>query len=83
MNARGYEQIESNHYFKYDLAAPVTNATLVRVVLVLMAMNAAWIAEVIGVDREFLQGKFTNREVLYMIWEYRMDLNDTMVTMRY
>ena len=61
----------------------MTNATLVRVVLVLMAMNAAWIAEVIGVDREFLQGKFTNREVLYMIWEYRMDLNDTMVTMRY
>ena len=31
-----------------------------------MAMNAAWIAEVIDVDGEFLQGKFTNGEVLYM-----------------
>ena len=50
LNARGYEQIEGKHYFKYDLAAPVTNATLVRIVLVLMAMNAAWIAEVIDVD---------------------------------
>ena len=34
--------------------------------LVLMAMNAAWIAEVIDVDGAFLQGKFTNGEVLYM-----------------
>ena len=41
MNARGYEQIEGKHYFKYNLAAPVTNATSVRIVLVLMAMNAA------------------------------------------
>ena len=44
----------------------MTNASSVRIVLVLMAMNAAWIAKVIGVDRVFLQGKFTNGEVLYM-----------------
>ena len=37
LNARGYERIEGKHYFKYDLAAPVTNATSVRIVLVLMA----------------------------------------------
>ena len=50
LNAQGYKQIEGKRYFKYELAAPVTNATSVRIVLVLMAMNAAWIAEVIDVD---------------------------------
>ena len=45
--AQGYEQIEGKQYSKFDLAAPVTNATSMRIVLVLMAMNAAWIAEVI------------------------------------
>ena len=34
--------------------------------MVLMAMNAAWIVEVIDVDGALLQGKFTKREVLYM-----------------
>ena len=34
--------------------------------MVLMATNAAWIAEVIYVDGAFLQGDFTNGEVLYM-----------------
>ena len=54
LNAQGYEQIDGNHYFKCDLAAPVTNATSVRILLVLMAMNAAWTAEVIDVDGAFL-----------------------------
>ena len=31
-----------------------------------MVMNAAWIAEIIDVDGAFLQGKFTNGEVLYV-----------------
>ena len=66
LNAQGSEQIEGKHYFKYDLAAPVTNVTSVRIVLILMAMNTAWIAEVIDINGAFLQGKFTNGEVLYM-----------------
>ena len=46
----------------------MTNATSVpvRISLVLMAMNATCIAEAIDVDRAFLQGKFTNGEVLYI-----------------
>ena len=66
LNVGEYEQIEGKHYFKYDLAAPITNATSVQIALVVIAMNAAWIAEVIDVDGAFLQSKFTNGEVLYM-----------------
>ena len=66
LNARGYEQVEGKHYFEHDLAAPVTNATSIRVVLTLMAMHAAWIAKVLDVDGAFLQGQFYKGESLYI-----------------
>ena len=66
LNARGYEQVEGKHYFEHDLAAPVTNATSIRVVLTLMAMHAAWIAKVLDVDGAFLQGQFYKGERLYI-----------------
>ena len=62
LNARGYEQIEGNSYYNDPIAAPVTNANSVRIVLVLMAACPEWIATVIDVEGAFLQGKFVNDE---------------------
>ena len=66
LNARGYEQIEGKLYYNDSIAAPVTNANSVRIVLVLMAACPEWIATVIDVEGAFLQGKFVNDEKIYI-----------------
>ena len=66
LHARGYEQVEGKHYFEHDTAAAVTNPITIRIVITMMAMPTAWIAEVLDVDGAFLQGQFYNGEKLYI-----------------
>ena len=66
LNARGYEQVEGKHYVEHNTSAPVTNPITIRIILTMMAMHAAWIAEVLDVDGAFLQGKFYNGEKLHI-----------------
>jgi hypothetical protein len=66
LNARGYEQVDGVHFHADSVAAPVTNAMSVRMMLILMCMNPNWVAEVVDVEGAFLQGKFTDGEELYI-----------------
>ena len=65
INARGYEQIDGIHYSSDNTAAPVTNDTTIKVVLVLVAM-AGWTMHVVDVQGAFLIGRFGNEEELFM-----------------
>ena len=66
LNARGYEQVDGQHYHSENTAAPVTNANTVRVVMTLWCANPNWVAEVMDVEGAFLQGKFKDGERLYV-----------------
>ena len=48
LNARGFKQVDGQHYDSSSIHAPVTNAVTIRVVLVLMVM-AGWVANVVDV----------------------------------
>ena len=86
LNARGYEQIDGKHYHAQNIAAPVTNANTVRIVVTLLCMNAKWIAEVVDVEGAFLQGKFKDGEELWIeipdgMDKYYGDRKDTVLKM--
>eukprot|EP00957_Ditylum_brightwellii_P120422 9188222-Ditylum_brightwellii.AAC.1 len=65
LNARGYEQVDGLHCDRHDLSAPVVNDMTVRIVMILTIV-AAWTAELLDVQGEFLNGQFQNEEQLYM-----------------
>ena len=65
-NARGFEQIDGEHYFSDSISSPVSNPTTVRILFTLYAMNPDWEVRVIDVEGAFLQGKFQNGEEMYM-----------------
>ena len=65
LNARGYEQVEGEHYNRYDIAAPVTSDVTIRIVMTLMLM-AGWTGEVLDIQGAFLHGLFEDNEELYM-----------------
>ena len=65
LNARGYKQIAVQHYDSSSIHAPVTNATSIRVIMVLMIM-AGWVANVVDVKGAFLHGEFTTGEDMFM-----------------
>ena len=84
LNARGYEQVEGQHYTAQNIAAPVTNEATVRTVMTLMCANPSWVAEVVDVEGAFLQGRFTDGEVLHMevpdgMTQYYGDRSDTVL----
>ena len=84
LNARGYEQIDGQHYHAQNIAAPVTNENTVRSVMTVMCMNPEWVAEVVDVEGAFLQGRFTDGEVLHMevldgMTQYYGDRADTVL----
>lgn len=66
LNARGFQQIDGLHYASDSTSSPVTNATSVRIVLTLLAMNKDWIAEIVDVEGAFLQGEFTDGEEIFI-----------------
>ena len=57
MVARGFEQIDGEHYDEHDKSSPVVSEITIRIVLVLMLMTGFW-AEVVDVCGAFLLGKF-------------------------
>ena len=54
------------HYFADSITAPVTNPMLIRIMLTMLGMNHDCTAEVIDVEGDFFQGRFTNDEELYI-----------------
>ena len=65
LTARGYEQVDGLHYDETTKAAPVTNEMTIRIVFTLMMM-AGWMSELVDVRGAFLNGRFSDEEVLYM-----------------
>jgi hypothetical protein len=64
LNARGYEQLEGEHYYMADsVSSPVTNLATIRIIVLLLCMNPNWICK--SVEDAFLQGLFENGEVIY------------------
>lgn len=64
-NARGYEQVEGQHYVADSISSPVTNQTKIQLLLFLWCCNPFWVAEALDVVGAFLQGIFQNGEVMY------------------
>ena len=65
VNGRGFKQIAGQHYGSSSIHAPVTNATSIGVILVLICL-ANWTANIVDVKRAFLHGEFTHGEEIYM-----------------
>ena len=65
MNARGFKQVEGQHYDGTTISSPVTNSATIRIVLTLMIM-ADMLAHVVVVKGAFLHGEFEDKEVIHM-----------------
>jgi hypothetical protein len=65
MNARGFKQVEGQHYGRMTISSPVTNSATIRIVLTLMSM-AHMLAHVVDVKGTFLHGEFEDGEVIHM-----------------
>ena len=65
INARGFKQVEGQHYDGTTISSPVMNAATIRIVLVLMVM-ANMIAHIVDVKGAFLHGDFKDGEKVYM-----------------
>ena len=65
MNARGFKQVEGQHYDGTTISSPVTNSATTRIVLTLMIM-ANMLAHVVDVKGAFLHGEFEDREIIHM-----------------
>ena len=63
--ARGYEQIDGQHFKSDETAAPVVNDMTIRIVLILVIM-ARFCGELLDVRGAFLLGEFGNDEKLFM-----------------
>ena len=65
LNARGFEQVDGEHFKSNSIASPVTNNITICIVLVLMLL-AGWHGELIDIKGAFLHGDFEDGEKLYM-----------------
>lgn len=65
INARGYEQVDGEHYDEDSKAAPVASLISIRIVLVL-AIMAGWYAHLMDVKGAFLHGKFEKGRRVFM-----------------
>jgi Reverse transcriptase (RNA-dependent DNA polymerase) len=65
LNARGYEQVDGEHYDEDAKAAPVVSEATIHIVLILIIM-AGWCAEVLDVKGAFLHGTFEKGRQVYM-----------------
>lgn len=70
LNARGYEQVDRQHFDSASIAAPVTNNVTICVCFMLMLM-ALWYSYLLDVQGAFLLGQFTNGEEF--IWKYQKE----------
>ncbi len=65
MNARGFKQVEGQHYNGTTISSPVTNSATIRIVLMLMIM-ASMLAYVVDVKGAFFHGEFEDGEIIHM-----------------
>lgn len=65
LNARGYEQVDGEHYDEDAKSAPVVSEATIMIVFILMVM-AGWVAHVIDVKGAFLHGVFEKGRKVYM-----------------
>jgi hypothetical protein len=65
MNARGFKQIEWQHYNSTAISSPVTNSATIKIVPMLMVM-ADMLAHVVDVKGAFLHEKLEDGEIIYM-----------------
>ena len=66
LNARGFEQVNGIHFNQENIASPVTNDMSIRIVMVL-ALMAGWISQILDVKGAFLHGEFEEgEEPIYM-----------------
>jgi hypothetical protein len=66
LNARGFEQIDGQHYFSDSILSPVSDPLTIRIPFTLFAMNPKWKVRVTDIKGAFLQGKFQNGEEMYI-----------------
>jgi hypothetical protein len=66
MNARGYMQVEGEHYVGDSISSPVSNPQTVRIMLTLVAMNPVYECRIIDIEGAFLQGQFRNGERMFI-----------------
>ena len=65
MNARGFKQVEGQHYNGTKIISPVTNSATIRIVLTFM-ITVGMLAHVVDIKGAFLHGKFEDGEVIHM-----------------
>ena len=65
VNARGFMQVDGEHYNSDNISSPVTNEATIRVVLVLSVIFR-WTNELIDVKGAFLCGNFQEEKPIYM-----------------
>jgi hypothetical protein len=65
LNARGFKQVEGQHYNGTTISSPVTNSATIRIVLVSMVM-ASMMAHIVDVKGVFLHGEFEDGEKVHM-----------------
>jgi hypothetical protein len=65
LNARGYEQIDGEHYDENEKFAPVVSDTTIHIVLIMIAMTGWW-AELLDVKGAFLCGIFEKGRQMFM-----------------
>jgi hypothetical protein len=66
MNARGFKQVDGQHYDGTAISSPDTSSATIRIVLALMVM-ADMLAHVVDVKgARFLHGEFEDGEIIHM-----------------
>jgi hypothetical protein len=65
LNARGYEQVDGEHYDEDAKAAPVVNEATIHIVLIIILMTGLS-AELLDVKGAFLHGEFEKDRKVYM-----------------
>jgi hypothetical protein len=65
LNARGFEQVDREHFDSDDKAAPVVSEITIWIILTMIIM-AAWCTELMGVRGAFLHGDFDPKHKMYM-----------------
>jgi hypothetical protein len=65
LNARGYEQIDGEHYDENEKFAPVASGVAIHIVLIMIAMTGWW-AELLDVKGAFPCGVFEKGRQMFM-----------------
>jgi hypothetical protein len=65
LNARGYEQVDGQHFDSTKKSSPVTNDATIRIVMILTIIFG-WTAGLIDVQGAFLCGNFKDGEEIYI-----------------